>query len=219
MTDGTPYNGNYGKELGSTFLGKDGKIHNDEEIFRNNSGSVPGEELPDSKKKDQELKENFIDNNIPKNSAGQPVINPFSISGSTQITPGAEIKKNKEAVMNPLKLVFAIVALILAFVFQVILPGSSLLDIILPIVSAAASACGMVNWRTQFDMEKAWFQSKTIIGSLLVVLPIIFLIVINFFSFGIPAWIISALTALIGLGGGTTLWGIFDVKNSTAITK
>lgn len=202
MIDGSPKNQNYGKELGSTFLGGDGKIHDDSELFQDQNQAL----LPDSKKADQEMKDDFIKKNVPKDSKGKAVMDPFSVTKSTQIKTGIN--------MNPLKLVFALLALVLAFVFQYILPGAGIIDLVLPLVASVAASAGVTNWRTQFDMAKSWFQSKTIVGSLLVVIPVCALIIINFFTLGIPGWVTTALIALITLGGGTTLYGIFDVKKN-----
>ena len=203
MIDGAPNNPNFGKELGSSFLGGDGKLYNDSEIFKDSS-SV---DLPDSKIADQEMKDNFIRKHVLKDNNGAPEINPFSVTGSTKI-------KSTGLKMNPLKLVFSLLALVLAFVFYFILPNSGIIDLVLPLASSIAASAGVTNWRQQYDMAKAWFQSKTIVGSLMVVIPVCALIIINFFALGVPGWLITAIISLIGLGGGTTIWGIFDVKKN-----
>ena len=115
-----------------------------------------------------------------------------------------------------LKLIFSLVALIAAFIFALVIPGSGLEEQIIAVITGLAGALGITNWRLNFDVAKQWFSSKTILGSLLVVIPIIAIIALPLLGVILPAWLALVLNVLIVGGGGTTLWGIFDVieKNS-----
>lgn len=121
-----------------------------------------------------------------------------------------------------LKLVFSILALIAGFVFGLIIPGSGVEGLVVPVLTAAAGAYGLMNWRQNYDLAKEWFASKTVVGALLVAVPILLLVILPFAGVTLPPAVVTILTVLILGGGGTALWGIFDAiekKTNTRLSK
>lgn len=108
------------------------------------------------------------------------------------------------------QLILSILALITGAVFTLFFPGSSIEVTVISIVSGLAGAFGVTNWREKYDAAKVWFASKTKLGAILVGTSIILVVVLPL-VITVPEYILTILNIIIVGGGGTTLWGIFDI--------
>lgn len=115
-----------------------------------------------------------------------------------------------------IQLVLSLLALIAGAVFTLFVPGTGLETTIISLVGALAGAFGVTNWREKYDAAKAWFQSKSIVGAVLVALAVVAVVVLPLFTTVSPA-LSTILDIIIVGGGGTSLYGIFDIiQKSTA---
>lgn len=111
--------------------------------------------------------------------------------------------------MNLIELIGSLMALVAAFVFAVIVPGSGLETVIIPLAGSIAGHFGLKNWRENYGIAKNWFESKTVIWSSIVAGAVILIVVLPLI-FMLPEWINYILYGLVTVGGGGTLIGIFD---------
>lgn len=158
---------------------------------------VPKEDLPDYHRADSlkhaELSEKFEKIKI------------------TSINKKKEGVKPTMSIQNLFKPILYLLALIGAFVFAQVMPGSGVETQAITIVAAIATFVGVKDWRENFDSFKTFFKSKTLIGSALVLAPILVLtVVVGLLGFALPAWVMTVLTLAVSLGGGTALLGIFS---------
>jgi hypothetical protein len=161
--------------------------------FQADTTVKPQHTIPDYKEEDRKMKE--------------------ELKGKYEKVKTESIKKSTENFyrrFNMFKLIASIVTLIIAFLFAFIFPGAGWETLVITLVAGLAAQVGITNWRSQYEMAKNWFKSKTLVGSLLVVVPLILIAVMNFFSFGLPSWVLQILTWLLTVGGGTALSGIID---------
>lgn len=118
-----------------------------------------------------------------------------------------------------LKLIASLIALVIAFLFVYIFPGSGFEETAISLAASIAGALGLKNWRENYGTIKQWFESKTIWGALFVVIPLIIFVVVPFFGVVLPEWAVYALTALIIGGGGTLFFGIFDAVKQKKLNE
>lgn len=109
-----------------------------------------------------------------------------------------------------IKLIASILALVAAFVFVFIFPGSGFEETAISLAASIAGALGLKSWRENYGVIKQWFESKTVLGALIVVIPLLLLVLAPLFSWVLPEWAVYVATALIVGGGGTLFYGIFD---------
>ena len=107
------------------------------------------------------------------------------------------------------KIIFPAGAMILALLFVFIPPISGVIAAIVPIVGGVAQQFGFKKFRDTYGEAKAWFQSKTLLGSLLIVIPTIALVVLPLFL-NLPAWVTPLAIGIITAGGGNLFLGIVD---------
>lgn len=118
-----------------------------------------------------------------------------------------------------LKLIASLTALVIAFLFVYIFPGSGLEETVLSLAASIAGALGLKNWRENYGIIKQWFESKTVWGALFVVIPLIVIVVAPLVNFVLADWLLYLLTALIVGGGGTMLFGIFDAVKQKKLNE
>lgn len=106
-----------------------------------------------------------------------------------------------------IQIIFSIVALLLAFTFTFIYPGSGVESMIVPIIAVLGSYFG-INWRQQYEDLKNWYSSKTIVGSLVVVIPVLAIFIVNIFGIIVPEWLHDILFYIASAGGLGFLIGI-----------
>lgn len=109
-----------------------------------------------------------------------------------------------------LKLIFSIIALVIAFVLTFFAPVPGWEGVIITLVTAIAGKMGITSWRETYDNFKSYFESKTIWGALVVVIPILALVILPLLGVVLPELVITGAIWLITAGGGLTLWGVFD---------
>jgi hypothetical protein len=114
-----------------------------------------------------------------------------------------------------LKLAGGLAALLAAIAFVFVFPGAGGEDAIVSIVAAILGQLGLTKWRESYNLTKGYLKSKTIVGALLVVLPVVALSVFALFSIAVPEYVTYVLTALVVAGSGTALFGIFNVDKTT----
>lgn len=171
------------KDISKHFIGGDGKIFKDTET-----------ELPDYKKADAEMKEQLKKKQEfeKRNSIGLGKLN------------------IKESVMTIVKLIGALIAFIVALLFVFVFPGAGFEAMIVGALAAIFNALGISGWRTNYGIIKEWYQSKSVWSAIVVGVLIVGYLALNFFTLGLPAWILTAVQGLIALFGGTQLIGIWD---------
>jgi hypothetical protein len=113
------------------------------------------------------------------------------------------------------KLIGSIAALIIAFVFTFVFPGSGFEQTLLVIAASIAGQIGLTSWRTDFDLINGWMKSKTIVGALIVIVPALICILLPFVWAAAPAWILYVLGAISVGGGGTVIVGILNAPAAT----
>lgn len=119
-----------------------------------------------------------------------------------------------------IKLIASILALIAAFVFVFIFPGSGFEETAISLAASIAGALGLKSWRENYGIIKEWFESKTVWGALIVVVPLLVLEIAPLLNFVLAEWLTYVLTALIVGGGGTLIYGIFDaVKENKKLNE
>ena len=121
--------------------------------------------------------------------------------------------------MNLIKPIGSLLALIVAFLFVFVFPGSGIENTIIPIIGALAGGLGLVNWRQKYGELKEWFKSKTIWGAILTSIPIILLTVLGFTHIVLPEWLLTFIATLITATGGTTIYGLIDAVNKNPDNK
>lgn len=112
--------------------------------------------------------------------------------------------------MNLAKLIFGLVALVLAFLTVFVPPIAAIIPHAVGAVAAIAGLVGIKNWRENYGAVKAWMESKTILGALIVVLPVIALVVLPFVGVALPQIVTDTLFWIVAGGGGLVVYGIFD---------
>jgi hypothetical protein len=117
------------------------------------------------------------------------------------------------------KLVGSIAALIIAFVFTFVFPGSGFEQTLIVIAASIAGQIGLTSWRTDFDLINGWMKSKTIVGALIVVIPAIIVVLLPFVWAAAPAWVLYVLGAISVGGGGTVIVGILNAPSTSAEVK
>ena len=117
-----------------------------------------------------------------------------------------------------IQLILSILALIAGAVFTLFTPGTGVETTIIALVTGLAGAFGITNWREKYDTVKVWFVSKTKTGAILVAVSIILVVVLPLFI-TVPEIVSTLLNIIIVGGGGTTLWGIFDVIEKKTANK
>lgn len=110
--------------------------------------------------------------------------------------------------MTP-KLIFSLIALILAFTFTFFAPGLQYIDQIVVVVGTVAGFLGVTNWRATYQNAVDLFKSKTIWGAVIVVIPMLIIVIVPIF-FQLPHEVNEVLMWIVTGGGGLTLYGIFD---------
>ena len=116
----------------------------------------------------------------------------------------------KDTTMTLLKLIGGIIALVVAFVFTFIAPGSGVEQMVVQVAAALLGAFGISNWRINYGLAKDWFKSKSIVSAILVMVVVIGVTALSFFNVGLPAMAITILQGIVVALGGVGLWGIFD---------
>lgn len=118
-----------------------------------------------------------------------------------------------------LKLIGSLAALVIAFVFVFLFPGSGFEETLISLIASVGGALGLKSWRKNYGVIKEWFESKTVLGALIVVVPLLVLVLAPVFSWMLPGWAVYLATALIVGGGGTLFYGIFDaVKQKKSLS-
>lgn len=112
--------------------------------------------------------------------------------------------------MNPVQLIVSLLALVLAFVFVVIFPGSGIEATIIPIIASIAGALGVKNWRDKYAQFKTWYQSKTKLGAIVFSLPVLVLGVVLLFDIQMAEWLRNVLIGIATAGGIPLILGIVD---------
>lgn len=109
-----------------------------------------------------------------------------------------------------LKPIAFFLALIAAALFTYVFPGSGLEQVIVPFVGSLLGYLGLKSWRDDYGLFKAWFKSKTVVGAFVVVLPVVVFAASSLFNFSLSPTLNTIFTGLIAVGGGTSLFGIWD---------
>lgn len=112
--------------------------------------------------------------------------------------------------MTLLKLIGGVLAMIAAFVFTFVFPGSGAEQMVVQVAAAILGALGISNWRVNYGLAKDWFKSKSIISSILVMVVVIAVTALSFFNVALPPVVITILQGIVVALGGVGLWGIFD---------
>jgi hypothetical protein len=115
--------------------------------------------------------------------------------------------------MDYLKPIAYLSAIVIAFLFVFIFPGSGIENIIIPIIGSLAGGIGLTNWRNNYGQIKDWFKSKTIWGALFSAVPVIASVVVGALNIALPGWVTTLLASLITIGGGASLIGIISAVN------
>ncbi|MCK9541079.1 MAG: hypothetical protein M0R03_03515 [Novosphingobium sp.] len=116
--------------------------------------------------------------------------------------------------MTVVKLIGYIVALLAAGIFTFAFPGSGVEIFVVGLLSSIAAQFGITKWRVEYEQFKVWYQSKTLGGSLFVVIPLMAYQVIQFFGIEVPTWALPVIIGMVVAGGGQTIIGIIDaVRN------
>lgn len=115
--------------------------------------------------------------------------------------------------MDLLKPIGSLLALVIAFIFVFVFPGSSMENTIIPIIGAVAGGFGLVNWRQKYSEIEAWFKSKTIGGAIITAVLLIAMTVLGLLNVALPQWVLSIIMSLISATGGTTIYGLIDAVN------
>lgn len=110
--------------------------------------------------------------------------------------------------MTP-KLIFYLIALIMAFVFTFFAPGLEYVDQIIVVVGSIAGFFGVTEWRSTYQKAVDLFKSKTIWGTVIVVVPMLVLVIVPIFV-ELPQGVKEILMWIVTGGGGLTLYGILD---------
>lgn len=110
-------------------------------------------------------------------------------------------------------LIFGVLALLFGALFAYGIIPAGWETTAIAVVSALASSFGVTDWRKKFGIAKEWYKSKSIVFAILGSICLIALIVVNVFSFGLPAIVITIINSLLGIFGAGTLWGIFEAVN------
>ena len=115
-----------------------------------------------------------------------------------------------------LKLIFSLLALVVAFIMVFILPGSGFETVAITLIASIAGSFGIIDWRLKYDEIKSWLGSKTIWGALLIIIPVLLVILLPIFGIILPTTVLFILNAIIVAGGGTVLIGIISAANNKA---
>lgn len=152
------------------------------------------DDLPDYKEEDRKLKQEQSERYemIKKIIIGLKKIN---IEGAT---------------MTLFKLIGGGLALIVAFIFTFVFPGSGAEHIVVQVAAAVLGALGISNWRVNYGLAKEWYKDKTIVPSILVMVVIIGVTALSFFDVGLSPLVVAILQGIVVALGGVGLWGIFD---------
>lgn len=116
-----------------------------------------------------------------------------------------------------LELAGVVVALIVAIVFQFILPGSGAEAIVVLVAGSVFTYFGW-DWRTKYLEVKSWMASKTLWSIALVAIPMIGFLASMLFGFSLTETMIFGFPLetifewLLGLGGGGFLLGAGHAK-------
>lgn len=160
--------------------------------------------LPDYKKHDNEMRERLAER--------------YEVKKNETIKNNS-MRKNMN--MNIVKVVAYVVALIAAYLFSFIFPGSGYEEAVITVVAAVVGAVGLKDWRDKYYLFKEWYKSKTKIGAAITAIGIVLAVGLPFL-FTLPAWLVTVLMLVASFGGGTALLGIFDAivkKNSNQQLK
>jgi hypothetical protein len=123
---------------------------------------------------------------------------------------------------NPItNLIAGLLAILLGFLIVFVPPVAAVIPGIVGGISSFAGVFGIKNFRDNYGIAKKWFESKTIWGALITVIPIIVIVVMPFVNTQMPEVVLYILYSLMAGGGGLTLYGLFDAagKNPTTIIK
>jgi len=134
----------------------------------------------------------------------------------------SKTKTEGNSSMNFLKPIGYLLALIAAFVFALIFPGTGFEATAIGIVATLAGMLGLTDWRKNFDNFEGFFKSKTLVGALLALIPVITQLVISTLGIHAPDWVTTLMTWLLSAGGGTSLVGIISANvnaNTTPVAK
>ena len=179
---------------------------NEQKLF-NEVGENPYDtkmELPDYQKTDKELKEQL--------AAKYEAIKQKAINKDQNYIQERSDKIVMAFIQKFLAPIGYLLALVAAFLIVFIFPGSGLENTIVPLIASVFGYLGLADWRAKLGAFETWFKSKTLVGALLVALPIIGVVVCAIFVIPVPGIIMTILTTLITIGGGTSIYGIFDAN-------
>ena len=126
-------------------------------------------------------------------------------------------KTTEVSVLNFLKPIGYLIALIAGFVFALLFPGTGYETTIVGAVASIVGLFGLTDWRMNFDKFEGFFKSKTLVGGLLAFIPAVASVVISLVGFHLPDWASTLMTWLLTAGGGTSLVGIFSANNKAAV--
>jgi len=115
--------------------------------------------------------------------------------------------------MKTKKLISGLTALLIAFLFVFVVKDFSSVEMVITLIASIFGFWGITDWRKQYDKAVAFFKSKTIIGAIMVALPMMLLSIFKFFGFVVPDYIIEMLKYLVQAGGG---WLIFGASHAVA---
>jgi hypothetical protein len=125
-----------------------------------------------------------------------------------------------ERILDTMKTLLApigyLIALVAAFLFVFVFKGTGFESTAIPLIASILGYFGLTSWRTNFDNFETWFKSKTIVGALIVVVPVVAIVVLSLCSVGLPAWVLTLLGALVTAGGGTSIIGVFDAYTKSS---
>ncbi|MBU1096845.1 MAG: hypothetical protein KKB34_10225 [Bacteroidetes bacterium] len=119
-------------------------------------------------------------------------------------------------------LIAGLLAILLGFAIVFIPPVAALVPGIVGGISSVAGVFGVKNFRENYGIAKKWFESKTIWGALITVIPFVVFVIKPFFvSIELPEIVTYILYSIMAGGGGLTLYGLFDAagKNTSMLTK
>jgi hypothetical protein len=112
-----------------------------------------------------------------------------------------------------MKFLFSLLALVVAFLIVFIAPEFSNWDGILAILTALAGMFGVVNWRNQFDKWKAWFESDTKLGAIIVGGVVVIVSVLQYLGVNLGESVLYIVGLILaGAGFGELISGARDVE-------
>jgi uncharacterized membrane protein len=120
--------------------------------------------------------------------------------------------KKESTPMTLLKPIGYLVALIAGFVFAILFPGVGFEAATIGIVTTVAGMVGLTDWRKNFDNFEGFFKSKTLVGALLALIPVVAFTIITVFGIKVPEYVTTLMNWLLTAGGGTSLLGIINAN-------